>query len=152
MPKLWLQSKGAIASMSFSSIVIILALALILFGPEDLPKVARTIGKIVYQVRKATAELSKEFQSSLNEPLNNVARSYHESIRDAGKVVKTPLDTVADTLNKSVADVNLTMENKKESQELHTYDETTNSGEDTADPLAELPEDMVIQDDKGASR
>jgi len=54
--------------MSFSGILLIMAIALILFGPEDLPKIARTIGKMLFEVRKVTNELTKEFQGSMGIP------------------------------------------------------------------------------------
>ena len=49
-------------------IILILAIALILFGPEDLPDIARTIGKVVFEIRKATQELTREFQDSMDTP------------------------------------------------------------------------------------
>ena len=54
--------------MGMSEIFIIMAIALILFGPEDLPDIARTIGKVVFEIRKATQELTKEFQNSIDPP------------------------------------------------------------------------------------
>lgn len=52
--------------MGIPEIIIILAIVLILFGPEDLPDIARTIGKVVFEVRKATQELTREFQDSMD--------------------------------------------------------------------------------------
>ncbi|HZK52868.1 MAG TPA: twin-arginine translocase TatA/TatE family subunit [Desulfosporosinus sp.] len=52
--------------MGIPEIILILAIALILFGPEDLPDIARTIGKVVFEVRKATQELTREFQDSMD--------------------------------------------------------------------------------------
>ena len=54
--------------MGFGEIILILAIALILFGPEDLPDIARTIGKVVFEVRKATHDLTSEFQNSMDKP------------------------------------------------------------------------------------
>jgi len=54
--------------MSMTEILLILFVALLLFGPEDLPVVARAVGKIVRQVRKFTTEITKEFQESINAP------------------------------------------------------------------------------------
>ena len=52
--------------MGISEIFLILVIALILFGPEDLPDIARTIGKAVFEIRKATQELTREFQDSMD--------------------------------------------------------------------------------------
>ena len=54
--------------MGISEIILILAIALILFGPEDLPDIARTIGKVVFEIRKATHDLTSEFQNSMDKP------------------------------------------------------------------------------------
>lgn len=61
--------------MSLSSIVIILVIALILFGPEDLPVVARALGKIVSQVRKYTNELTKELNTAIDTPAKLIDQS-----------------------------------------------------------------------------
>ena len=47
--------------MGFGDILLILAIALVLFGPEELPEIARKIGKVVFEIRKATTEITKEF-------------------------------------------------------------------------------------------
>ena len=49
-------------SIGFSEIVVILLLALLLFGPKKLPEVGRIIGKTIREMRKIT----REFTSSLN--------------------------------------------------------------------------------------
>lgn len=165
--------------MSFSSIVIILALALILFGPEDLPVVARTIGKIVYQIRRATGELTKEFQGAFNEPLN-AAKSYSESINNAGRAVKEPFKAVTETIYKTTMEAKQVSEGhnslKTENgdtvetelphagnadypetashapEELLKYEDEITVGDSAKNPLDELPEDMVINEEKGTSR
>lgn len=62
--------------MGFSEILLIMAIALILFGPEDLPNIARRIGKIFFEIRKATNELTKEFQSSLGSPVDTLNKAF----------------------------------------------------------------------------
>jgi len=61
--------------MGFGEIILILAIALILFGPEDLPDIARTIGKVVFEVRKATHDLTSEFQNSMDKPKTQAPQS-----------------------------------------------------------------------------
>jgi len=65
--------------VSFSGILLIMAIALILFGPEDLPKIARTIGKMLFEVRKVTNELTKEFQSSMGIPGDILKKTFEQT-------------------------------------------------------------------------
>ena len=122
--------------MGFTEIVLIMAIALILFGPEDLPDIARTIGKVVFEIRKATHELTKEFQTSMDTPANVLNKAFEKTI--SSPVVeleqKTPTPQNGD-------------EDLRPDEKLLTYeDEIPN------DPLAELPLDMVSYEEKGASR
>jgi sec-independent protein translocase protein TatA len=52
-------------------ILIILVLALILFGPEKLPEYAAKLGRFVAHMRQASSEVTKPLQQALNQsPLN----------------------------------------------------------------------------------
>jgi len=68
--------------MSITEIALILFVALILFGPEDLPVIARNIGKIVLQVRRFTGDLTKEFQNSLNQTTKNQTKNSNPGIEE----------------------------------------------------------------------
>ena len=68
--------------MGLTQIVIILVLALILFGPEDLPKIARQLGKIVYQIRKAYNDLSRELRDMADMPDTVINRTFEQTIKD----------------------------------------------------------------------
>jgi Sec-independent protein translocase protein TatA len=49
-------------------IVIILAIALIVLGPERLPEVMRTVGKILRELRLASNSVLHELTDALDEP------------------------------------------------------------------------------------
>jgi len=120
--------------MGFTEIVLIMAIALILFGPEDLPDIARTIGKVVFEIRKATHELTKEFQSSMDAPANVLNKAFEQTISSSVVEQKTPTPQ-----NEA--------EDPRTDEKLLTYED-----EIPDDPLAELPLDMVSYEEKGASR
>ncbi|MDA8441844.1 MAG: twin-arginine translocase TatA/TatE family subunit [Peptococcaceae bacterium] len=61
--------------MGFGEIIFIMVVALILFGPEDLPKVARVIGKIIYEIRKLTNDFTKEFHNFIETPVQKKSES-----------------------------------------------------------------------------
>jgi len=51
--------------LSFSEVVIIAALALILLGPDKLPDAARTMGKWMRELRRATEDLKDQFETEI---------------------------------------------------------------------------------------
>lgn len=56
--------------LGFSEIVVIGVLALILLGPEQLPDLARTIGRFVNDLRRTTDGLKEEFRQASIHPSN----------------------------------------------------------------------------------
>ncbi|HEX9234875.1 MAG TPA: twin-arginine translocase TatA/TatE family subunit [Actinomycetota bacterium] len=56
-------------------LIVILIIALIVFGPKRLPEVGRTIGKSLREFRRASQDLRDEFQVSLDddEPPRTIA-------------------------------------------------------------------------------
>ena len=54
--------------MSFSSLLLLAFLALLVFEPKKLPEIARTVGKLMTELRRA----SHEFQRSLTEEIQNL--------------------------------------------------------------------------------
>ena len=131
--------------MGITEIVLIMAIALIMFGPEELPDIARKIGRIVFEVRKATNELTKEFQSSIDIPSKVVNKVFEP----------TPSPRVADKEPHSTQ--NVEQKTLDADEDLLTYEDeilVTKVPLKTKgnDPLAELPSDMVSYEEKGASR
>lgn len=131
--------------MSLSDLVILMVIGLILFGPEDLPDVARAVGKIVFEIKKMTSEATKEFQDALDTPSNIINKALEET-------------NSSKSSNSSNEQSQLADHNSKSEVELLTYDEAENSTElprqDNDNPLSELPKEMVTYQDenKGTSR
>jgi sec-independent protein translocase protein TatA len=57
-----------VPSLGFGEILIILVLALIIFGPRRLPEMGRTIGRSLREFRRATSDLRAEIESDAGEP------------------------------------------------------------------------------------
>ena len=53
---------GNLFGIGFGEIVFLAILALIVFGPKRIPEVARTIGRLVRQVRQATGGIEDEMR------------------------------------------------------------------------------------------
>jgi TatA/E family protein of Tat protein translocase len=54
-----------LGGLSMTEIVIILALALLLLGPDQLPSLARSLGKGLRELRKATDDLKGQFEQEI---------------------------------------------------------------------------------------
>ena len=61
--------------MSMTEIVIIAILALVLLGPDRLPEAAKTIGKTVRDLKKATDGLKDQIESELYQAERAIERS-----------------------------------------------------------------------------
>ena len=61
-------------SISFSEIIVIFLVALVLFGPEQLPVLARSIGKIVGELKRGSDSVRREFYNSVYKPADEVRR------------------------------------------------------------------------------
>src|SRR5207253_4394329 len=51
--------------LSMTEVVIILGLALLLLGPDQLPTIAKTLGKGMREIRKATDDLKSTFDQEM---------------------------------------------------------------------------------------
>lgn len=55
--------------VSFFELVTIFAVALIVFGPERLPEIARSLGKLAGDVRRTSDQMKREFYNQVYAPL-----------------------------------------------------------------------------------
>ena len=72
--------------MDLFEIVLILAIALIVVGPERLPEVMRTVGKVLRELRLASNTVLHELTDVLDEPPANVP----PASRPAPPAIKPP--------------------------------------------------------------
>jgi sec-independent protein translocase protein TatB len=54
-----------IGGLSMTEIIIILGLALLLLGPDQLPQLAKSLGKGLRELRKATDDIKGQFESEI---------------------------------------------------------------------------------------
>ena len=55
-------------NVSFMELVVIFGLALLLFGPEQLPQIARQVGKVLGDLRKGSAAIRREWYNAVYPP------------------------------------------------------------------------------------
>ncbi len=76
-------------------LIVILVVALLVFGPKKLPEMGRSIGKTVTEFRKGISEMSKEKEE---EPKTTPAPLNYEAIERenaSNRVVETPTSEVS---------------------------------------------------------
>lgn len=80
-------------SIGFGEILVIVLLALIIFGPRRLPEMGKTIGKSLREFRKATAEIRSEIQADLGEPPSLTAAQRARQVADRqARTAATPAE------------------------------------------------------------
>jgi sec-independent protein translocase protein TatB len=84
------------------------AVALIVIGPEKLPRVARTVGTLIGKAQRYVADVKAEVNRSMDlEELKKM----RETVEDAARNVESSIQTSATDLQKTWADItNATME------------------------------------------
>ena len=82
--------------ISFAELLVIMIVALIVFGPEKLPEIASKLGKISFQLKKASDGFRREFYNSVYVPAKEQNDTLGHKIKNAAKdLVK--LDTEPET-------------------------------------------------------
>jgi sec-independent protein translocase protein TatB len=61
-------------NINFSELLVILVVTLLLFGPDKLPEIARQLGKLAGDARKATNAVRREFYNTVYQPAEEVKR------------------------------------------------------------------------------
>jgi len=85
---------GTLLFISGQEIFIIMAVALILFGANKIPDIAKGLGKGMREFRKATDDIKKEFNESTTE--------VQEDIKDITDNVGKDIKDVSDTMKKKM--------------------------------------------------
>lgn len=75
-------------------LIFIIFIALMLFGSDKIPDVARTMGKAMAQFKNATNEIKSEIQKGADEHgINNSMKELTSTFTDEVEKVKSNLDT-----------------------------------------------------------
>ena len=108
------RSRRSIASVfdiGFSEIVVIAVVALIVIGPERLPKVARTLGhmfgRLQRYVNEVKADINREMEldelRKLQSQVQSAAREIEQSVSHAAQSVESGVRSVESELNQAGA-------------------------------------------------
>lgn len=90
--------------VGFSELLVIALVALIVIGPERLPKVARTaghlLGRLQRYVNDVKAEINREMQV---DELRKLQQQVEQSAREVETGISKELHAVEDSLNKAIS-------------------------------------------------
>lgn len=75
-------------------LILILALALIVFGPKKLPDLARSLGKALHEFKNAT----QDFKDSMDSELKEAKKPFEDVARDVTRIENRPKQTPPETL------------------------------------------------------
>lgn len=111
--------------ISFSELTLIGVIALIVIGPERLPKVARTVGHLLGRAQRyvndVKTDIRKEMDSTeignLKDQMQEAAQSVKSSVEESGKSLRAPLDEAQDALKQASESVKTLAESARNMRE-----------------------------------
>jgi len=87
---------GTLLFISGQEIIIVLVIALLLFGSKEIPKIAKTLGKGMNEFRKATDDIKREFDESTS-GITKDLKSFERDIKhDAAEITDNIKKTMED--------------------------------------------------------
>src|SRR5690554_6611811 len=101
--------------VSFTELMLIGVVALVVIGPERLPKVARTVGHLLGRAQRYVNDVKSDIQREveledlrkMKEEMETAAQSIHSSFRDTSdsirKQVEDPLNQMRDEIDSAKA-------------------------------------------------
>lgn len=93
-------------NLGFSELIVLGMIALIFIGPKQLPEVARTVGRLLNELRRATGDITGSFVKARDNADQMIRKTTDQVVKD----VKSSVDVSVDlSLEDSKAS-----ENKKE--------------------------------------
>ncbi|MEO8296799.1 MAG: Sec-independent protein translocase protein TatB [Burkholderiales bacterium] len=86
--------------IGFTKLLLVGGIALVVIGPERLPRVARTLGALIGRAQRYVSEVKAEVSRSIDlESLNAMKRNVESAARDVEQSVHSTLNEATDGLN-----------------------------------------------------
>ena len=102
--------------VSFTELLVIGVVALVVIGPERLPKVARTLGHLVGRAQRYVSDVKSDIQREVE--LDEL-RKLKDQMQDAAQSVQSSLQSTSDALTKPLETL--------EQNTMSTFNEATSS-------------------------
>lgn len=92
--------------IGFSKLLIIGGIALVVIGPERLPRVARMAGTLLGRAQRYVSDVKAEVNRSMElDELNKVKREFESAARDVGRSVSDPLNSATSEINSALSGI-----------------------------------------------
>lgn len=95
-----------IFDVGWGELVLIGVVALIVFGPKELPVVLRTVGQYMTKIRRMAAEFQSQFQEAMREAEMAELKQHFDTIQDAAKGIGSfdPAGSIANPIESAAAE------------------------------------------------
>jgi sec-independent protein translocase protein TatB len=94
----------------FDKMALIGAVALIVIGPEKLPRVARTVGALFGKAQRYVADVKAEVNRSIElEELQKMKTQFQDAARDVHNSVKSEVDSATSVFQDNWKDINASL-------------------------------------------
>ena len=95
-----------IFDVGWGELVLIGVVALIVFGPKELPVVLRTFGQYMTKIRRMAAEFQSQFQEAMREAEMAELKQHFDTIQDAAKGIGSldPASSIANPIESAAAE------------------------------------------------
>lgn len=111
--------------ISFTELMLVGVIALIVIGPERLPKVARTLGHLVGRAQRYVTDVKTDIKremdmdelSNIKGQMEDAAKSVKDSMKQASDTLRNPLDEAQKALKEASASVGNLIEDVKQETE-----------------------------------
>ena len=114
--------------ISFTEIMVIAVVALIVVGPERLPKVARTLGHLLGRVRRYVGDVKNDIQREMEvEELNELHTSVQEAANSIESSVREEVSQLQAATDINAATTSSTVESQSEVVEKTPLVKSTSS-------------------------
>jgi sec-independent protein translocase protein TatB len=95
-----------VLDFGFDKIALIGAVALIVIGPEKLPRVARTVGTLLGKAQRYVADVKAEVNRSIElEELQKMKSQFQTAVQDVEQSVRSEVDSATQAFNQTWSDV-----------------------------------------------
>jgi len=130
--------------ISGSEILVIMLFILIFFGSKSIPSIAKTIGKGLYQIRNATAEIQHEIKNSVSEITTDI--NIKNILTEKQEELLAPMDQIYSEIENTIHYDNNTG-NKEPIQAVEETAATTETAE-----LVENKENIITNSNEDNSK